>query len=261
MSEAWAPHLQAAVRAVREAGRIQRRSFHEPHTVAFKAETDLVTEVDHACERAVAEILKSEFPSHDLLLEESDSPDTGSPCQWVVDPLDGTTNYTHRYPHFCCSVALRHRGETVVGAVLDPFRDELFTAVRGQGARLNGTRVRVSEETRLIRSLVATGFPYDIRTAPDTNLERFGRVIPEVRGVRRSGCAALDLCYLASGRLDGYWVVKLAPWDAAAGVLMVLEAGGEVTDLAGGGDTAGPAGLTASNGRIHSALMQLVRPR
>jgi len=255
----WALHLRTAVRAVREAGRIQRRSFHAVHTVTFKGLTDLVTEVDHACEQAVVRILRKAFPDHDLLLEETRVPETGSPYQWVVDPLDGTTNYTHRYPHFCCSVALRHRGGTVLGAVLDPYRDELFTTVRGRGAYLNKDRIRVSRETRLIRSLVATGFPYDLRTAADDNLQSFCKVVPEVRSIRRSGCAALDLCYLASGRLDGYWAVKLAPWDAAAGVLLVQEAGGRVTDRKGGRNTQGPQGLVASNRRIHGKLMALLQ--
>lgn len=257
----WAPYLRAAVRAVREAGRIQKRSFHATHTVTFKAETDLVTEIDHACERAVARVLRNAFPDHDLLLEETRVPQTGSPYQWVVDPLDGTTNYAHRYPHFCCSIGLRHLGNTVLGAVFDPYRNELFTAIRGRGAYLNGIRIRVSSQTRLIRCLVATGFPYDLRTAEDDNLEPFCRVVPEVQSIRRSGCAALDLCYLASGRLDGYWAVKLAPWDAAAGVLAVREAGGRVTDRNGGRDTEGPRGLVGSNGRIHAKLMALLRKR
>ncbi len=258
-SNRWAPHLAAAVRAVREAGRIQRRSFHAVHSVSFKAETDLVTEVDHACEQAVVRILRKAFPEHDLLLEETSPPQTGSPYQWVVDPLDGTTNYTHRYPHFCCSIALRYRGKTVLGAVLDPYRDELFTTVRGRGAYLHRDRIRVSRETRLIRCLVGTGFPYDLRTAEDNNVESFNRVVPEVQSIRRSGSAALDLCYLASGRLDGYWAVKLAPWDAAAGVLMVQEAGGRVTDRSGGRNIEGPKGLVGSNGRIHRNLMALLQ--
>jgi myo-inositol-1(or 4)-monophosphatase len=227
--------------------------------VEFKGETDLVTEVDHACELAVVRVLKKDFPDYDFLLEETGSPDTGSPYQWVVDPLDATTNYTHGYPHFCCSIALRYREKTVLGAVFDPYRAELFTAVHGQGAFLNGTRISVSNETSLIRCMMATGFPYDIRTAKDTNLETFCRVILEVRAIRRSGCAALDLCYIASGRLDGYWVVKLAPWDVAAGALMVREAGGKVTDLDGGSNTWGPEGLAASNGRIHEALLKMLR--
>ncbi len=260
MTGPWEPHLDAAVRAAREAGRIQQRAFHQKHTVEFKGETDLVTEVDHACEEAIVRILGDAFPDHDFLLEESESPDTGSSFQWVVDPVDGTTNYMHRYPHFCCSIALQHGKETVLGVVLEPYRDELFTAVRGLGARLNGARLRVSRETELIRCLLSTGFPYDVRTAEDNNLERFSRMILQAQAVRRSGSAALDLCYLASGRLDGYWVVRLAPWDTAAGVLMVQEAGGTVTDLRGGGDLSGSRGLAASNGRVHHKLMEQLTP-
>jgi myo-inositol-1(or 4)-monophosphatase len=252
-------YMETAVRAVREAGKIQKGSFHSAHTVQFKSETDLVTEVDHACERTVAGILGQAFPDHDFLLEETLTTVTGSPYRWVVDPLDGTVNYAHRYPHFCCSIALQYRGETILGVVLDPVRDELFTAIRGEGAFLNGVRVRASEETELIRSLVGTGFPNDIRTTEDTNLERFQRVIFHVQSVRRSGSAALDLCYIASGRLDGYWVVQLAPWDAAAGVLMVEEAGGTVVDLTGGKHTDGSRGLVASNARIHGKLWEVLQ--
>jgi myo-inositol-1(or 4)-monophosphatase len=257
------PHqnfLEAAVKAAREAGRLQMEAFDQEHVVRFKAENDLVTEVDRACEDAVVGILRERFPSHDFLLEETESPRTGSPYLWVVDPVDGTTNYAHRLPHFCCSIGLQHDGRMLVGVVFDPFRKELFTVTRDAGACLNGRPIRVSSQTSLRSSLLATGFPREIWKVEETNLEKFGRMVKRVQSIRRSGSAALDLCYLAAGRFDGYWVVDLEPWDAAAGVLMVEEAGGRVTDLAGKPYVLEKGGLAASNGRIHGALMDVLHP-
>lgn len=253
--------LAVAVRAARRAARIQREAFDRPHAVEYKGETDLVTEVDRACEAAIVRTLRRVHPDHDFLLEEGPSTSSGSPYRWVVDPLDGTTNYTHRYPHYCCSIALQREGRTLLGVVLDPERGELFTALRGAGARLNGAPVRVSAENRLIRSLLATGFPYGIRRARDKNLRKFSRLLQRCRGVRRSGSAALDLCYVAAGRLDGYWVLDLAPWDAAAGILAVREAGGRVTDLRGRPVGSFSRSLAVSNGRIHRPLLEQLHPR
>ena len=209
----------------------------------------------------IFDLLSNAFPSHDFLLEETPTSRSGSPHLWVVDPLDGTTNYTHRYPHFCCSIALLVEGRTMLGVVFDPVRDELFTALRNSGAFLNERPIRTSEEDRLIRSLVATGFPDDIRRARDKNLRKFARLLQRVRSVRRSGSAALDLCYVAAGRLDGYWILKLAPWDTAAGVLMVEEAGGCVTGLHGGPTHLYTKALVASNGRIQESLLTLLSGR
>ena len=258
-SGSWNLHLEVAVGAVRAAGDLQIRAFNETHTVGFKGETDLVTEVDRACENEVVRRIQQTFPTHDFLLEETPFRVTGSPYLWVLDPLDGTTNYTHRYPHFCCSLALQHENKTVLGVVLDPFRNELFSAVRSGGAFLTGNPIRVSEESRLIRCLLATGFPTTIRTARETNLKKFSRMILHVQAIRRSGSAALDLCYLAAGRLDGYWVIQLAPWDVAAGALLVEEAGGMVTDLKGRAFTDPARGLLVSNGRIHHALLEILQ--
>jgi myo-inositol-1(or 4)-monophosphatase len=258
LASPWKEHLELAVRAARDAGRIQLEAFDKPHTVDFKGETDLVTEVDRACEEAIYSLLRGAFPSHDFLLEESDTSRTGSPCLWVVDPLDGTTNYTHGYPHFCCSIGLQHEGSTVLGVVYDPVRGDLFTALKGSGAFLNGNRIQTSDEDRLIRCLMATGFPNDIRTARDKNLRRFARVLLLVRSLRRSGSAALDLCYIAAGRLDGYWVLTLAPWDATAGILMVEEAGGCVTDFRGAPTHLHSKALVASNGKIQEQLLGLL---
>ncbi|MEW6439762.1 MAG: inositol monophosphatase family protein [bacterium] len=253
--------LELAVEAAREAAGIQMEALGKPHTIGFKGETDLVTEVDRACESAIVRKIRSAFPDHGFLLEESRSAPADSPFLWIVDPLDGTTNYAHGFPHFCTSIALRHKGLTVAGVVLDPVRNELFTAVRGGGALLNGEAIRVSREGRLIRCLLATGFPKNIREARDANLRRFSRLIRQARSVRRSGSAALDLCYVAAGRIDGYWVLELAPWDAAAGLLVVSEAGGRATSFSGSSAASGRKGVVASNGRIHAQLLRLLTPR
>ena len=254
----WKEHLETAVRAAKDAGRIQLEAFDEPHSIDFKGETNLVTEVDRACETRIHGLLRDTFPSHDFLMEETVTQRTDSPFLWVVDPLDGTTNYTHCYPHFCCSIALQHEGKTVVGVVYDPVRRELFTATEGGGAFLNGRRIRTSEEDQLIRCLIATGFPNEIRTARDKNLRKFSKILLLVRSVRRSGSAALDLCYLAAGRLDGYWVLTLSPWDAAAGVLIVEEAGGCVTDPRGKPTNLRTKAFVGSNGRIQDQLLRLL---
>mgnify|MGYP000359706589 FL=1 len=251
-------YLAAAIDAARTAGRIQVRALGRPHTIGYKAETDLVTEVDRASERAIVERIRRSFPDHDFLLEESPFRPKGSSFLWIVDPLDGTTNYTHGLPHFCTSIALEHKGRTVVGVVFDPVRRELFTALRGRGAFLNGRRIRVSRESKLIRSMLATGFPKNIRTVRDKNLRRFARALMQARGIRRSGSAALDLCYLAAGRIDGYWVLNLAPWDSAAGILAAREAGARITDLEGRPTRYGSRGIIATNGRIHAALLDLL---
>lgn len=251
-------YLAAAIDAARAAGRIQVQALGRPHTIGYKGETDLVTEVDRASERAIVERIRRSFPDHDFLLEESPFRPKGSYFLWIVDPLDGTTNYTHGLPHFCASIALEHRGRPVLGVVFDPVRKELFTALRGGGAFLNGRRIRVSRETRLIRSVLATGFPKNIRTVRDKNLRRFARALMQARGIRRSGSAALDLCYLAAGRIDGYWVLNLAPWDSAAGILAAREAGAHITDLEGRPTRYGSRGIIATNGRIHAALLDLL---
>jgi len=257
----WGQHLEMAVRAARAAGDIQIKAFDKTRRIDYKGATNLVTEVDRACEEAIFTRLSTAFPSHDFLLEETQTSRSGSPHLWVVDPLDGTTNYTHRYPHFCCSIALVVEGRTVLGVVFDPVRDELFTALRLRGAFLNGRPIRTSDEDRLIRSLVATGFPDDIGRARDKNLRKFARLLHCVRSVRRSGSAALDLCYVAAGRLDGYWILKLAPWDTAAGIILVEEAGGCVTSLHGGPTHLHTKALVASNGRIQESLLALLSPK
>ena len=247
--------LDVAVQAARQAGRLQREAFNKPHTISYKGVSNLVTEVDHACEAIIVKTIQSSFPDHDFLLEESDFPRQGSPYLWKIDPLDGTTNYSHRIPHFCSSIALEYNGSPIIGVVLDPIRKEQFTAIRSGGAYLDGKRIRVSKEHRLIRCVAGTGFPYDIKVARDKNLRRFSRMIFHVQSIRRSGSAALDLCYVAAGRLDAYWSTQLEPWDFAAGILIVHEAGGCVTNLYGDTPEGTPSSLAASNGRIHKRFL------
>jgi myo-inositol-1(or 4)-monophosphatase len=252
-------YLAVATEAALRAGRIQRLRYGSGVPVEYKGEIDLVTEVDRACELAIVELLRSRFPSHDIVTEETDLARTGSSFVWFIDPLDGTTNFAHSYPCFCCSVALARDGEIVAGAVYDPTRDELFTAEKGGGAHLNGRPLRVSGADRLIRSLLITGFPYDLHDKLEERLRPFNRVMGLARAVRRDGAAALDLCYVAAGRADGFWEVMLKPWDMHAGRLILAEAGGRSTRLDGTPLGLGPDGLVATNGRIHDELVQVLR--
>jgi myo-inositol-1(or 4)-monophosphatase len=247
--------LELAVRAAREAGQIQREWLGKDKKVEFKGEINLVTEVDRICEQRIIEIIREFFPQHNILTEETPMPEGSSSYRWIIDPLDGTTNYTHGYPCFCTSVALELEGKIVLGAIYDPLLDELFTAQQGQGAFLNGARIAVSATERLTNALICTGFPYDLRESPVNNVNHFNNFIMEARAVRRDGSAALDLCYVAAGRFDGFWELKLNPWDVAAGKLLVEEAGGVVTDFDGETlDIYGQETL-ASNGRIHEEMI------
>jgi len=259
MTEAF---LETAVAVAREAGALLRERFGRPHDVRFKGTVDLVTEADKGAEALIAERLRAAFPDHRLLGEEGarGAPDAGgasSPYGWIVDPLDGTTNFAHGLPHFAVSIALEHAGTPLVGAVYDPIRDELFAAARGKGATRNGEALRVSAADELVRSLLATGFSYDLAERA-SQARAWRALLTQVRSIRQTGSAALNLCYVAAGRLDGYWERPLQPWDVAAGALIVTEAGGQVTDLAG--DPFRPYGheVLATNGRLHPALLAVL---
>jgi myo-inositol-1(or 4)-monophosphatase len=250
--------LATATEAVLRAGAIQKAKYGREIAIEHKGEIDLVTEVDRACEDAILEIVRGRFPDHDIVTEETDLARSGSRYLWFVDPLDGTTNFAHGYPFFCASVALAVDGGVVAGAVYDPIKEELFTAERGEGARLNGRRLRVSASAVLLRSLLVTGFPYDLRTDLASSLSLFNRFMGEARAIRRDGAAALDLCYVAAGRTDGFWEERLNPWDVMAGALMVEEAGGRVSRFDGT-----PLGLradeiVASNGVLHEAMLEVL---
>jgi myo-inositol-1(or 4)-monophosphatase len=252
-------YLAVATEAALRAGRIQRERYATGVSVSYKGEIDLVTEVDHACEKVIVETLRAAFPDHDVVAEESDFGRSGSRHVWFVDPLDGTTNFAHSYPMFCASIALAVGGEIVAGAVYDPLREELFTAEKGGGAHLNGKRLQVSAADALIRSLVITGFPYDLHEKLAARLRRFNKLMGLARAVRRDGSAALDLAYVAAGRADGFWEEILKPWDMHAGRLLITEAGGVATNLTGQPLGLGPDGLVATNGRIQQELIEAVR--
>jgi myo-inositol-1(or 4)-monophosphatase len=252
-------HLAVATEAALRAGRIQKERYGRGVAVEYKGEIDLVTEVDRACELAILEAIRTRYPDHDIVTEETDLARTGSRHVWFVDPLDGTVNFAHSYPFFCASVALAVEGEIVAGAVFDPVRDELFSAEKGAGAHLNGRRLKVTTASELIESLLITGFPYDLHQRLDERLRRFNRVMGLARAVRRDGSAALDLCYVAAGRADGFWEEILKPWDMHAGRLIVEEAGGRATRLDGTPLGLGPDGIVATNGRLQDALVGALR--
>jgi myo-inositol-1(or 4)-monophosphatase len=254
--------LATATEIVLRAGDIQMARRESGFKVDKKGTIDLVTEVDLECERMCRVLLAERFPDHDVLAEElsSGSGEPGrSPYRWVFDPIDGTTNYAHGLPIFCASLALEVEGRAEVGAVYDPTRRELFTAERGQGAYLNGTPLTVSTATELVDSLLVTGFPYDMHKQSRDIVDLFGAFLGRARAVRRLGSAALDLCYVASGRFEGFWEQHLQPWDVAAGALIASEAGGRITGMDGSPFNPDAAHLVASNGRIHDQMLSLIR--
>jgi myo-inositol-1(or 4)-monophosphatase len=232
--------LATAAEAALRAGALQKASYGHVVEIRHKGEIDLVTEVDRACEDAILALIRERFPGHDIVTEETALERTGSRHLWFVDPLDGTTNFAHGYPFFCASVALTVDGERVAAAVYDCIKEELFTAERGVGAFLNGRRLRTSSASEVTDSLLVTGFPYDLRSDPAHAMRLFTAFIPRARAVRRDGAAALDLCYVAAARIDGFFEERLNPWDMMAGALLVEEAGGQVTRFDGS-----PVGLRA----------------
>ena len=247
-----------AAQIARDAGQILRDRFGQPHAVRFKGAIDLVTEADRAAEDLIADRLRALCPEHDLLCEEGSVGVTaGGAFRWVVDPLDGTTNFAHGLPTFAVSIALEEAGIPVVGAVYDPMRNELFVARRGGGATLNGTTIRVSRVDRLISSILVTGFSYDFeRRAQQAEVWR--DFLTRVQAIRQTGSAALNLCYIAAGRLDGYWEGGISPWDVAAGAVIVTEAGGTVTNMRGGSFHSDDREVLASNGRLHLDLLDII---
>ena len=247
--------------ALERSGKILRKHFGRAR-VTLKGRANLLTQADLESQKAVLALIQRRFPDHDFLAEESQRKLTGAEYCWVVDPLDGTTNYAHGYPAFCVSIGLLRRGKPYVGGVYDPFRDEAFLAERGRGARLNGKRMKVSATPKLEDSLLITGFAYDRAERGRYYLEFFRRFMERCHDVRRSGSAALDLAWVAAGRADGFWEFKLSPWDVAAGRLLVEEAGGKVTDFAGKRWSALEifgAQTLASNGRLHAAMLKLIK--
>ena len=250
--------LARATELARKAGDLQRSKIWQPFTIEHKGEIDLVTEVDRACEDLLVGGLRQSFPGHDFLAEENLYPATGSRYKWIIDPLDGTTNFAHGFPWFAVSIGLEVEGEIVLGVVYHTMMDELFTALKGEGAYLNGQRLRVSSRQPLRSSLLASGFPYDSATDRENNFAHFVNFQMNARGIRRAGAAALDLAYVAAGRFDGFWEAKLKPWDVAAGQLLVREAGGAVTGFDGEGYSVYSHRIVASNGLIHDEMVEML---
>jgi len=251
--------LDVAVEAGRKAGSIlldhARSGFH----IEYKNPINLVTDADHAAERCVIDHIHTRFPTHGFLAEEQGRIEQSpSPYLWIIDPLDGTTNFAHGYPAYCVSIGLEYQGRCVLGVVFDPSRNDLFTAMEGFGAQLNGHPIHVSNASTLDNSLLVTGFAYDIRESPRNNLDHFAKFALKAQGIRRTGSAALDLCYVAAGRFDGFWEVKLNPWDMAAGSILVKEAGGRLTDFLGRDLSLYGQELVASNGHIHQAMLTVL---
>lgn len=249
-----------AVEAALEAGRILRGYFGTLDQVEFKGEIDIVTDADRAAEVAILDRLQRAFPDFGVLAEESGTVDArnGSGGRWIVDPLDGTTNFANAYPHFCVSIGLEMDGELALGVVYQPMLEELFITQRGQGAWLNGHRIVVSTTTTMLNAVLSTGFRYEREKRLD-NIPIFSHFTHEARAIRRDGSATLDLCYVAAGRFDGFWEAGIKPWDVAAGALLITEAGGRMTDYAGNPYRIDSPGCVATNGLIHADVLSGVQ--
>jgi myo-inositol-1(or 4)-monophosphatase len=248
------------IAAAYKGGQVLLSRLGRLESVRMKGKNDLVTEADTGAERIIIETIRGAFPKHGILAEESGGEASGGDSgYWVIDPLDGTTNYAHRLEIFSTSLAFSRNGAVQVGIVFDPLRGELFSAIRGRGARLNGQSIRVSEAERVADSLLVTGFPYNVADVLDPVMTRFENCLRAAQGMRRLGSAALDLCYVACGRFEGFWESYLKPWDTAAGALILAEAGGRVTDYAGEPYNENSAAqLLATNGRIHREMLSLL---
>ncbi|MCL2761265.1 MAG: inositol monophosphatase [Desulfuromonadales bacterium] len=250
--------LKIAISAAEKAGEIQRSKVYGNVGISFKGENNLVTEVDKESEKLIVGIIKEAFPDHDILAEENSYNFLGSRYKWIIDPLDGTTNFAHGFPWFAVSIALEMDKEVVLGVVYHSMMKEMFTAIKGKGAYCNGNKIKVSDHTPLKSSLLATGFPYDRTWKNENNFKNFLNFQMAARGVRRTGSAALDLACVAAGRLDGYWECKLNPWDVAAGKLLIEEAGGNVTDYSGKPYSIYDNHILVSNGIIHKEMLEIL---
>jgi myo-inositol-1(or 4)-monophosphatase len=255
------PMLNIAIRAARHAGSLILRSLqHVEHLeVTEKGRNDYVSDVDRLVEQEIIQVIKKAYPDHAIMAEESGIQGE-SDTVWVIDPLDGTKNFLHSFPHYCVSIAVQVKGRVEHAVIFDPLRDELFTASRGDGAKLNDRRLRVTKRRELDGALLATGFPFKYPKYHDAYMKSFQAVFPKVADIRRAGSAALDLAYVAAGRLDGYWEIGLQDWDLAAGVLLVEEAGGLVTDFSGQDELFGKGNVVAAGFGLHSQLLATIHP-
>lgn len=256
------PMLNIALRAARSAGNIIIRSLERLDTVSFaeKQKNDFVSEIDHQSEQEIVNTIRKTFPSHGILAEESGKT-AGDDYVWIIDPLDGTTNFLHGFPHFAISIAIQHKGKLEHALIFDPVRQEVFSASRGSGSRVNDRRLRVSQRTDMNGSLLGTGFPYKHTEVLPIYLETFQELSPLSAGIRRAGAATLDLAYVAAGRLDGFWELGLAPWDVAAGALLIREAGGLVSDFSGQENFLTTGNIVSGNPKIFKAILQIVQPK
>jgi myo-inositol-1(or 4)-monophosphatase len=263
---------QCGRQAALAAGAVMRLNYRKPHQITMKGAIDPVTETDYQCQEIIIGMIRQTFPDHGFLAEESAGQpssalepdhsglaweaDAAPECRWIIDPLDGTVNFAHGFPAFCVSIAFEAEGVIEYGVIYDPLRDELFEGTRGKGALLNGRPIRVSDTDRMERALFATGFPYDIRERVPETMARLGRVLAASQGVRRAGSAALDMCYLACGRFDGYYEENLKPWDTAAGLVIVTEAGGKITTFDGSDYNIYAPNIAGSNGMLHQKILE-----
>lgn len=240
------------------AGKLLYDKLYEEHQIQHKGTIDIVTEADKLSENLIMAAINRQYPGHGILSEESAAQNEQAEMRWIIDPLDGTTNYAHGFPFFCVSIALEKNGKVILGVIFDPVRNELFTAEHGAGAYCNGRKLSVSSVRDLSNALLATGFPYDIRVSKDNNLDFFAAMAMKAQAIRRPGAAALDLAYLAAGRIDGFWELKLKPWDTAAGVLLVTEAGGVISNMAGERWHLSSPGIVAGNALLHEQMMDVL---
>jgi myo-inositol-1(or 4)-monophosphatase len=250
--------LAVAEAAAREAGAYQKSAQRTGINYELKGEINLVTEVDKNSEKMIIARIAQKFPDHDIMAEEGSAVRKDSPYKWIIDPLDGTTNFAHGYPLFCVSIALEFKGEVIAGVVYDPMRDELFSASQGGGAFLNGIPITVSAVNTLNAGMLATGFAYNFRETDNNNLNHFRAMMMTAQAVRRDGVAAIDLCYVACGRYDGFWELNLFPWDVAAGCLILTEAGGKVTRFDGSAFSIYDKDICTSNSSLHAQMVKVL---
>jgi len=255
------PTTNIAVRAARQAGNIVMRYFNriDTLTIVEKQTNDYVSEVDRAAEQAIIETIRRSYPHHAILAEETGKHD-GNEYEWIIDPLDGTTNFLHGFPQFSISIAMQHKGQLISAVVYDPIRDEMFTASKGNGALLNDRRLRVTEQKSLQGALLGTGIPFRDQRYLDAYLGMMKALVKDTAGIRRPGSAALDFAYVAAGRIDGFWELGLSVWDFAAGALLVREAGGMVSDIRGGDRHLESGNVVAGGIRVHREMVKTIRP-